>query len=403
MPISLEIPKSMKALQTQANQVATEVLRPISRKYDRAEHEYPKELDMLAALIDGLNDSGSGERRQRRGRLRSTARAPTRRRRRATLRGLRRHDQERRQHGDRARHRRDVLGRCRPAAVDAAPGARQLGDRRGRRRRAAEALRGQVGRDGDHRAGGRLGLGRDPHHGEARRRRVRAQRREDLRHRRRARRAGRRLGLARSRAGPRRDQVVRGRALEPRDEARSARAQARDPRLRHRGLHPRRLPRAQGGPARQPRDRHQEELRRRDEDLRQHAADGCRDGRRPDPGLPRADPRAARRGRRRDRLRRAARSPERRRGRVHRARGRLRGGPAADPAGRLDGRQQEAELAQRLLLQGEGGPHRHRRRPALRRALRRRSATARTSCSRSGPATRRSSTSSRAPSRSSCS
>ena len=61
MPISLEIPKSLKGLQTQANQVATEVLRPISRKYDRAEHEYPKELDMLAALIDGLNDSGSGE------------------------------------------------------------------------------------------------------------------------------------------------------------------------------------------------------------------------------------------------------------------------------------------------------------------------------------------------------
>ena len=30
------------------------MLRPISRKYDRAEHEYPKELDMLAAMIDGL-------------------------------------------------------------------------------------------------------------------------------------------------------------------------------------------------------------------------------------------------------------------------------------------------------------------------------------------------------------
>jgi acyl-CoA dehydrogenase len=37
------------------------MLRPISRKYDRAEHEYPKELDMLAAMIDGLSESGAGE------------------------------------------------------------------------------------------------------------------------------------------------------------------------------------------------------------------------------------------------------------------------------------------------------------------------------------------------------
>ncbi len=58
MAISLEIPKKLQALQSQANQVANEVLRPISRKYDLAEHTYPKELDMLAALIDGMNDSG---------------------------------------------------------------------------------------------------------------------------------------------------------------------------------------------------------------------------------------------------------------------------------------------------------------------------------------------------------
>jgi acyl-CoA dehydrogenase len=58
MTINLETPKKFKLLREQAHQVATEVLRPISRKYDRAEHEYPKELDMLAALIDGMNDSG---------------------------------------------------------------------------------------------------------------------------------------------------------------------------------------------------------------------------------------------------------------------------------------------------------------------------------------------------------
>lgn len=54
MAINLEVPKKYKPLITQANQVAAEVLRPISRKYDRAEHEYPKELDMLAAVVDGV-------------------------------------------------------------------------------------------------------------------------------------------------------------------------------------------------------------------------------------------------------------------------------------------------------------------------------------------------------------
>ncbi|MBS1862633.1 MAG: acyl-CoA dehydrogenase family protein [Actinobacteria bacterium] len=54
--INLEIPKKYKPLASQANQVATEVFRPISRKYDAAEHAYPKELDMLASLIDGMNE-----------------------------------------------------------------------------------------------------------------------------------------------------------------------------------------------------------------------------------------------------------------------------------------------------------------------------------------------------------
>ncbi len=37
------------------------MLRPISRKYDQHEHEYPKELDMLAAMIDGLSESGQSQ------------------------------------------------------------------------------------------------------------------------------------------------------------------------------------------------------------------------------------------------------------------------------------------------------------------------------------------------------
>ncbi len=59
MSINLEIPKKMESLVQQAHMVATEVLRPISRKYDLAEHEYPKELDMLAAMIDGLDEGGA--------------------------------------------------------------------------------------------------------------------------------------------------------------------------------------------------------------------------------------------------------------------------------------------------------------------------------------------------------
>ena len=61
MAISLDDPKKLKPLASQAHQVAMNMLRPISRKYDRAEHAYPTELDMLAAMIDGLSESGASE------------------------------------------------------------------------------------------------------------------------------------------------------------------------------------------------------------------------------------------------------------------------------------------------------------------------------------------------------
>jgi len=60
MAINLEVPSKFKGLIKQSHDVAVEVLRANSRKYDLAEHEYPTELDMLAALVDGLNDSGAG-------------------------------------------------------------------------------------------------------------------------------------------------------------------------------------------------------------------------------------------------------------------------------------------------------------------------------------------------------
>ena len=54
--INLEVPRKFGPLVAQARQVADEVFRPISRKYDREEHARPVELDMLAALIDGMDD-----------------------------------------------------------------------------------------------------------------------------------------------------------------------------------------------------------------------------------------------------------------------------------------------------------------------------------------------------------
>ncbi|MFZ5562270.1 MAG: acyl-CoA dehydrogenase family protein [Pseudomonadota bacterium] len=58
--MNLENPKKFKMLADQAHAVALNFFRPISRKYDKAEHVYPKELDMLAALLNGFT-AGSGE------------------------------------------------------------------------------------------------------------------------------------------------------------------------------------------------------------------------------------------------------------------------------------------------------------------------------------------------------
>lgn len=61
MMLNLETPKKFRALVHQARQVAENVFRPVSRKYDRNEHAYPAELDMLAAIMDGMNDGTMGE------------------------------------------------------------------------------------------------------------------------------------------------------------------------------------------------------------------------------------------------------------------------------------------------------------------------------------------------------
>ena len=66
--INLESPAKLDTLAYQAHMAAEHVLRPISRKYDSAEHTYPVELDTLAELIAqanaqqaGLNTSDSAE------------------------------------------------------------------------------------------------------------------------------------------------------------------------------------------------------------------------------------------------------------------------------------------------------------------------------------------------------
>ena len=57
MAINLEMPKKLQAVIEKGHQGAAEMLRPISRKYDLAEHAYPVELDTLATLFEGIAEA----------------------------------------------------------------------------------------------------------------------------------------------------------------------------------------------------------------------------------------------------------------------------------------------------------------------------------------------------------
>ncbi|BDX33693.1 acyl-CoA dehydrogenase [Mycobacterium antarcticum] len=59
MAINLEMPRKLQAVIDMAHDGAAEMLRPISRKYDLAEHAYPVELDTLADLFEGLTDANT--------------------------------------------------------------------------------------------------------------------------------------------------------------------------------------------------------------------------------------------------------------------------------------------------------------------------------------------------------
>src|ERR1700719_4549867 len=59
MAINLEMPRKLQAVIDKAHQGAAEMLRPISRKYDLAEHSYPIELDTLANLFEGITEANA--------------------------------------------------------------------------------------------------------------------------------------------------------------------------------------------------------------------------------------------------------------------------------------------------------------------------------------------------------
>ena len=59
MAINLEMPKKMQAVIEKGHQGAAEIFRPISRKYDLAEHAYPVELDTIAALFEGIQEANT--------------------------------------------------------------------------------------------------------------------------------------------------------------------------------------------------------------------------------------------------------------------------------------------------------------------------------------------------------
>src|SRR5579875_2380075 len=59
MAINLELPKKMHAVIDKAHQGAAEIMRPIARKYDAREHDYPVELDTLASLFEGVAASNT--------------------------------------------------------------------------------------------------------------------------------------------------------------------------------------------------------------------------------------------------------------------------------------------------------------------------------------------------------
>ena len=148
MAISLELPKKFAMNIDQARQAALEVFRPISRKYDLAEHAYPVELDTLAALYDGLSAAGQAGAGAAGGRADAEKKRPEG----VVVNGG---------------NMQSIINSLEASYGDVGlmlslpfQGPGQRGHRRRRHRRAARAPGQGVGVDGDHRAELRLRLGR---------------------------------------------------------------------------------------------------------------------------------------------------------------------------------------------------------------------------------------------------
>ena len=299
--INLETPKKFKPLVDQAHQVATEVFRPISRKYDEAEHTYPKELDMLAALIDGMNEGA-----------RRPARAPP------ACGGTANGAEGGNRNGSNLSTVLGIIELCwgdvgllltmprqglGNSAIASVASEEQL-ERFGGRWAAMAITEPEAGSDS---AAIRTTAVLD---GE-----------EYVLN-------GEKIFVT---SGERAELIVVWATLDRcqgRAAIKSFIVERDNPglkleRLEHKlgirasdtaNFRLRGLPRAEGGPARQPRDRHQAGLRRGDADLRQHPPAGRRDGGRRHPRMPGGDARAAGRSGRRGRLRRPGPRPARRRG-----------------------------------------------------------------------------------------
>ncbi|MBW1813939.1 MAG: acyl-CoA/acyl-ACP dehydrogenase, partial [Deltaproteobacteria bacterium] len=53
--INLELPEELKQLKTSTYEFIMSLFRPISRKYDKQEHVYPKELDVMRSPVSSGN------------------------------------------------------------------------------------------------------------------------------------------------------------------------------------------------------------------------------------------------------------------------------------------------------------------------------------------------------------
>jgi len=57
--IQLEISDKHQETYNNARMLAEHMMRPYSRKYDKAEHEYPKEMEEVAKLMAGSRNTSS--------------------------------------------------------------------------------------------------------------------------------------------------------------------------------------------------------------------------------------------------------------------------------------------------------------------------------------------------------